>query len=394
MATAAQDIYETSPAQELYETSVEQAVRSRENGLHWLEYNDLACEAFREEWRALARDASEPNPFFEEWFLLPSLGQFDLSDRVQVAALFAEGELRGLLPVGHSHAYYGYLMPHASTWLHANTFCGSPLIAKGFERAFLRELLRSLDDHPNGALFLHLPAIPQGSQVERALEAVLAEKDRPAGVVAREERAMLQSELSSREYYEESLSKKRRKELARLRKRLGEEGELTFERQSGSQALGEWIDEFLSLESAGWKGQAGSAIASSRDTERMFRGALHGAARARKLERLALRIDGKPVAMLINFITPPGAFSFKTAYDERFGRYSPGFLLQQENLELLDRGDIAWCDSCAAEGHPMIERIWRQKRTMLGRNIAIGGGIRRRIFERLLRAETKKDTQA
>ena len=97
--------------------------------------------------------------------------------------------------------------------------------------------------------------------------------------------------------------------------------------------------------------------------------------------------------MLANFITPPGAFSFKTTFDERFARFSPGVLLQRENLDLLARGDIDWCDSCAAADHPMIERIWREKRAMVRVNVAIGGRLRRTLFRQMLRSETARQAR-
>lgn len=33
-----------------------------------------------------------------------------------------------------------------------------------------------------------------------------------------------------------------------------------------------------------------------------------------------------------------------------YARFSPGMLLQLENLALLERGGIDWADSCAMEG--------------------------------------------
>ena len=93
--------------------------------------------------------------------------------------------------------------------------------------------------------------------------------------------------------------------------------------------------------------------------------------------------------MLANFITPPGAYSFKTAFDEDYARFSPGMLLQLENLALLERRDLQWTDSCAVEGHPMIERLWRGHRRMVSRNIAIGGPLRRAAFRLLMAYETR-----
>jgi hypothetical protein len=150
------------------------------------------------------------------------------------------------------------------------------------------------------------------------------------------------------------------------------------------------VDEFLALERRGWKGANGSALDCADETRQLFRGALEGAAKAGKLELLALRLDGRAIAMLVNFITPPGAFSFKTAFDEDYARFSPGVLLQLENLKLLDRGDIAWCDSCAAQDHPMIDSIWSGRRPIGRYSVAIGGRANRAAFAALLAAEKAK----
>jgi hypothetical protein len=120
----------------------------------------------------------------------------------------------------------------------------------------------------------------------------------------------------------------------------------------------------------------------------LFRTALEQAAARGKLERLAIRLDGRPLAMLATFLSPPGAFSFKTAFDESFARFSPGVLLQRDNLELLVRPGIEWVDSCAAQDHPMIDHFWRERRTVARHSIAIGGPARRMLFRAIAARET------
>lgn len=339
-------------------------------------------------WRRLASEACEPNPFHESWYLLPSLENFDHTGSCRLFTTSAGNQLTGLLPVGYSHRYSRYPIPHLANWQHPNMFCSVPLVRKGHEEAFWQGLLDWADANARAALFLHLTDLPADGPLFAALQAVIARQGRPAAVVMDEERAMLQSDLSPEDYFASSMSTKKRKELRRQAKRLGEEGELAFTRQSDASELGQWIDEFLALEKAGWKGEQGSALACDTRTSTLFRNALAGAAEAGKLERLVLRLDGKPIAMLVNFLTVPGAYSFKTAFDEAWSRYSPGVLIQRENLDLLARNDIAWCDSCAAADHPMIERIWREKRRIVRVSIAIGGPVRRMIFRQLARRET------
>ena len=360
--------------------------------LRLLTLAELEEPALLAAWERLASRAAEPNPFFEPWYLLPSLRQW--GEGVRVKAWFHEGRLAGLMPVARAARYYGHPLTHASVWLHANTFCGVPLIAAGNEDAFWRDMLAHFDRRARRALFLHLPMMPADGPANSALERVLAASPRAHFTVAEENRALLTGERSAEAYLEAAMSAKKRKELRRQHNRLAEEGALVIERLEDDTGLAEWTAEFLALEAAGWKGEAGSALASAPDTRSLFEQSLAGAAAAGRLERLALRLDGRAIAMLVNFVTPPGAYSFKTAFDEDYARFSPGMLLQLENLALLARPAIQWTDSCAVEGHPMIERLWRDKRRMISRNIAIGGPLRRGLFRLLMAYETRPRSKA
>jgi len=349
---------------------------------------EAADPTFLAAWEALVDEAAEPNPFLEPWFMRPSLELFG-NAKTELLACYDGDRLIGLIPLARRSLYYGYPLPHYAGWLHDNAFCGGPLVLRGYEHAFWSHLFADLDQAPGMALFLHLPELLAEGPLATALTQVIASSARQAVIVEDGERAMLASDLSPDAYFEASMSAKKRKELRRQHKRLGEVGEITFSRSEDADGAEDWIERFLSLESSGWKGDAGSALASAATTRDFCHAALNGASRAGKLERLTLSLDGQPIAMLANFITPPGAFSFKTAYDERYARFSPGLLLQIENLQLLDREGIEWADSCAEPGHSMIERIWREKRRFVSLNIAIGGPVRRSAFRALMAYETR-----
>lgn len=352
--------------------------------------DELASAAALSRWEALAARAADPNPFFEPWYLLPSLTALDPAGRVDVLVLERGDEWLGLVPLVRSPRYYGRPVPHVAGWLHANAFLGLPLMARGTESTFWQALLATLDRAPGRALFLHLPGLPLESAGVAALKQVARAQGRRHALVHREQRALLHSDLPPEAYLETALSGKKRKELRRQYARLSELDDLAFVRRTDAAGLPEWTEAFLALEQAGWKGQAGSALACAPATTALFRAALSGAAARGKLERLTLTLDGRPIAMLASFIAPPGAFSFKTAFDEAFARFSPGVLLQRENLGLLDRAGVAWCDSCAAADHPMIDHLWRERRAIGRLSIALGGPVRRATFAALLAAETRR----
>jgi CelD/BcsL family acetyltransferase involved in cellulose biosynthesis len=346
------------------------------------------------EWDALASWASEPNPFYEPWYLLPSLQALDPLGTVDCLRFEIDGDLAGLLPVRAESRYYRWPIPQISNWVHPNCFLGAPLVARGLERPFWRALLAWADAAPGMSLFLHLTQMPLTGALHAALNHVLIEQNRPHALVHREDRALLHSRATPEDYFAAALSGKKRKELRRQAARLGELGHLVVERRDDAADVPAWASRFLDLERAGWKGEAGSALACTGETEALFRHALAGAAQRGRLERLSLELDGRPIAMLASFLTPPVAFSYKTAFDERFARFSPGVLLQRENLAMLARQGITATDSCAAADHPMIDHIWRERRPIGRLSIGIGGGARQLLFRQLSRAELARSQGA
>jgi CelD/BcsL family acetyltransferase involved in cellulose biosynthesis len=340
-------------------------------------------------WDALAGEASEPNPFAERWYLAAAIEVLGEAASVEFVTVW-DGGLIAILPLQRQSRYAGLPIEHVQNWLNHNAFLGTPLVRKGAEVAFWRAMLSYLDGESKGALFLHLTDMATEGPVLAALKQVCVSGHRRHALVHYEERALLERGLSPAEYLEATVRGKKRKELRRQHNRLAEEGELAFARSAGSAGLEAWIDEFLALERRGWKGENGSALDCADGTRKLFRDVLHGAANADKLELLDLRLNGQPVAMLVNFLTPPGAFSFKTAFDEDYARFSPGVLLQIENLALLERDGIDWCDSCAAQDHPMIDSLWSGRRSIGRYSVAIGSGAKQAAFAVLLAAEKAK----
>lgn len=347
------------------------------DGLHLASWRTLNLTALEPSWRSLTEHAGTPNAFFEPGFLRPSLELFDPRGDVSLALLVSEGALRALLPVWHSPTYHGRRIANFCTWLHANSFCGVPLIEAGFEQHFWSAFLPQADKALKPGWFVHLPQMPVDSPVTVALQSVCESAGRQMQIVHREARAMLISGPSPDAHLAAAMSQKKRKELRRQRRRLEDEGVVDIRRTRSIDGFDAWISDFLALERRGWKGAHDSALASDRATEALFREALRNAAEAGKLERLSLELDGRPIAMLATLLAHPGSFAFKTAFDEDYARFSPGMLLQVENLALLDDPDLAWCDSCAAADHPMIERIWRDKREMAWITVEAGRGWRR-----------------
>lgn len=348
----------------------------------------LTDPAFDAEWDDLAAGASEPNAFMERWFV--SAGATHLPPRHgRLLAIRAGDQLIGLLPLATEPRYGRLPIVHVENWLHYHCFLGGPLLRRDHEATAWTAILDALDADPQSTGLLHLTGLVEDGPVHRAL---LATANRPCDTVHRIERALLESTLSPTAYYEATVRKKKRKEIKRLQSRLAELGAVTTTRLTDRADLPGWIDTYLALEQSGWKGRAGSALASEPHTSAFFRDALTGAFDAGKLELLRLDLDDKPLAMLVNFLTAPGSFSFKTAFDEEFSRYSPGVLIQLDNLAILDNPAIAWMDSCASADHPMIDSLWGQRRAIVRVTLPLAGWKSRALFRAARAVERAAET--
>lgn len=353
-------------------------------------WTEVDLDELADGWCRLAERASTPNPFFEEWFLRPAFELADPRGVVSLARLEHGTELLGLMPIYRPSAYGGRRIPHLATWLHLNAFLGGPLVAAGYELAFWRQLIEWADANAAGAMFLHCAQVPAETELRVALECTCRLSQRQCRTVRSTKRALLVRGVDRETHLRSAMGSKHRKELRRKRRRFEELGDFAFSRSRDEVDLERWTNEFLALERSGWKGRGGSALASDSRTESFFRRVIASAAARGRLERLAFHLDGDPIAMLCNFRTVPGSFAFKTTYDETYAKLSPGMLLQVENLSLLSDTHIEWSDSCAVEHHPMIDRIWTDRRTIESVSIPIGGRLRRLAGTGLTFIETQR----
>lgn len=349
-------------------------------GVH-VETLDLtdASPALAAQWDALAADAAEADVFAQRWFVQPGLAHL-APPGLRHLLVWRGARLIGMMPVVPATRYGRLPLRHSENWVHYHCFLGTPLLRRGEEVAAWTAILTALDSDRDAGALLHVTGLVEHGPVHRALAEAAAALGRPCDTVHRIERALLATDLDPDAYYAATVRKKKRKELGRLRSRLLEQGMVVTRRLAADEPVEPWIDTFLALERAGWKGDAGSALACTPQTAAFFREVIAGAHRAGQLDMIRIDLDGAAIAMLVNLIAAPGVFSFKTAFDESLSRFSPGVLVQLDNLGLLARGDIGWMDSCAVENHPMINSLWGERRGIVRVSVPLAGRWRRAQF--------------
>jgi CelD/BcsL family acetyltransferase involved in cellulose biosynthesis len=134
------------------------------------------------------------------------------------------------------------------------------------------------------------------------------------------------------ESFEAGLSKRFRGKLSRTRRRLEEQGPLEISVSDGREGVDALLSEAFAIERAGWKGQAGTAIASQPETERFYREIARWAADRRWLRLTFMRLNGRCVAFDYAIVQNGSLFGLKGGFDPAYRTYGPGMLMVRETI--------------------------------------------------------------
>lgn len=331
------------------------------------DWRDLASHV--QDWDTLLDSALEPNVFFSSSAVLsamrhlplPGKPRFLLVQSTERGRPKAPPTLCGFFPFFLHQTFRGLPVRNLRLLKHDYCFLQAPLLRADSARPVLDAVFDWIGQ--SGVSLVELGCQPSDGLYAELLATVFHERGGDAMSLDSHARAMIQCGSDARQYLRESISGGKIKELRRVERRLAEQGELRYECVGSSNDWQTSMDEFLALEAAGWKGREKTSL-NSREHDRLFFSDLVAEfARRGRLRLSALRLNGRAIAMKCNLLSPPGSFAFKIAYDEAFQRFSPGQLLEVDNIRRLHaEADVHWMDSCADPGHPMIEHLWKERR--------------------------------
>jgi len=315
------------------------------------------------QWRELAARVLEPNVFYEPPFVsaaAPAFGK-DVGAHL-VWSRAGPPRLLGFFPARVERRRYGILLPVLVGWTHPYAPLGSPLVDREAADAVLQAWLDHLAEEPQFPKLVLLPYLPAEGELSAAFDGALARRGGKSALFGRHARALLAPGEARDTYLVRALDGKKRKELRRQRKRMHELGTVTSVTASTAAALGPALDDFLALEASGWKGRARTAANCDDRIASFMQEALTALAREGKAQVMQLRRDAEPIAALIILRSGDTAWCWKIAYDEAYGRFSPGVQLVLDATDMLLRDHaIARADSCATPDHPMIDHVWRER---------------------------------
>lgn len=311
----------------------------------------------------------EPNVFFNPRFLAPAMPR--LEDREVRLAVIRDGDeyrnrLRLLVPFSVERPAVPLGVPVMRTWSSPFGPLGTPLVDRDDPVGVVEDFFSMLSrPHLKLPRVFVLPDVRLDGPVASVLATVAETRGLTMITTGKSERPMLESELDGEDYLKASLRSHHHREFRRLKRRLADLGQLEHVVARGPDEIRHAIENFLTLEAAGWKGRERTAMAIDRYRAAFAREAVHRLAEHDMCRIHSLTLDGRTIACLIVFVEAGVAYTWKTAYDETLSAYSPGTLLMIEvTHQHLEDPNIEATDSCAVPDHPVMSRLWTERKPL------------------------------
>ena len=332
-------------------------------------YPSQAGYDLQDELDFLSNRAMEPNVFFTSRFLAPAMPR--LEDReIRLAIIRDESEahsrLRLLMPFSVERPGFAIGAPIIRAWSNHFGPLGTPLVdAEGAGEImdhFLEALGREEMRLPS---VLVLPDVRLNGPFAQMARAIAMSRNLPVDITGEQARPMLESLLDGEAYLKNSIKSSHMREMRRQWGHLEKLGRVSYEVARQPQDIRLRMEEFLLLEASGWKGKKRTAMLSDRLRAAFAREAVNNLAEIDAARIHTIDLDGKAIASLIVLLMNGDAYTWKTAFNEEYSRYSPGKILTAQITDWhLDDANIVRTDSCAVPDHPVMSRLWQEREAM------------------------------
>lgn len=306
-------------------------------------------------WAKLAAQAIEPNVYYSPDYASALLTTVSAQDGVELLTVWRDGMLIGLLPIQRMKKPFGGWLASGRSWKTPYSLNGTPLIHRDHSDTAIAALVDGLAQLAGGIwVFNEL-------DIDGPVFAALKTRFKATGVswltVRNFERASFRHGMSIETLLDSHLSAKRRKDLRRNLKRLEKLGRVSHESHADGSGLGVALDAFLELETSGWKGARGTALACRAETLEFAKRAFTGGTTSQTRIDLLL-LDERPIAASVIVLSGGTGYALKSAYDERYRKCSAGLLLELEVVRSFLEGHWAERLDAATDGEHVIDFLW------------------------------------
>jgi CelD/BcsL family acetyltransferase involved in cellulose biosynthesis len=315
-------------------------------------------------WDALSARAGDAHPYYSRHVMqaheVAGLARPDLS----ILVVRGPDRLEAVLPFRRSYDICGLGRPVALPFVSPFITATAPLVAAGPERpAILDALVAGLREASGGRPWrwpLFSPEAPLGRALRDAMEAAGWDQ----GEVARFARPVLDRRPDHAAFLDGHPHRSRLKDLRRRQRRLAEGGTVAYAVATDGPCLAEAVEAFLALEKAGWKGEAGSAMACGASHAAFARAVFAEGQGPVRVRADTLSLDGRALAISLALVAGGTAYLLKTTYDEGARALAPGLVLEAEIVRALHDEAFAERLDSATFGDSALESLYRERETV------------------------------
>lgn len=309
-------------------------------------------------WADLCNRTADDNAYYAPLYATALLNTIN-NEKVTFVLAWENNDLIGLLPVTRRRFAFPFPGSGGSAWRTKYTFGCMPLLDRERADTATALLLDGMASLGRGEWVL--PTVNTQGAASTAMIRSLACRGAPWLFANAFQRASLEPSCSYDEYAARHLAPKRRKGIERNRRRLQELGKLEFQSHTHGQGLERGVASFLEVEAAGWKGRAGTALASDSAGVAFARAAFTGEAGRPTCRVDLLLLEGRAIAVGLTIFAGRTGFTVKCCYDEEFRSFSPGLILELEVIRsfLTEK----WADrlDAATAGSHVIDGLWSDR---------------------------------
>ena len=299
-------------------------------------FRGARLEVLSKQWRAIALEDRYAQPFYQPEWVRAYAHAFLDQDEIPAITTSCGDSLLGILPLSHRKTFFGKIPAHSLVGVSGMHSCRFDLIhAPNQRETVARETWRVLRDHLKWTT-VEMLDVPRDGAFHRVLE--LARQDGfLIGHWSTRKMPILEIPPLPASPFSNCppTHKVSRTRLEKKLRKLKEQGTVSLGRIA--QAGRTEVEQFIRLESAGWKGREGSAIYNSPRTLDFYNATTQAASLRKYLRLYSLELNGEPIAMYLGFLMNNTVFMPKIAYDERYSVYSPGQILTKLVIEDLAR---------------------------------------------------------
>lgn len=245
-------------------------------------------------------------------------------------------------------------------------FLSSPVIDPAFVDAVIPAFFAAIEQNSSLPNVLSMKSLDAECPSYPAIVKLLAARGNAPLLLSEQARPFVTREFGVKR------SGSTRKKLRQDWNRLAGLGAAEVVNDRSPEGTRQAFEIFLALEKASWKGAQGTALLSDPADAAFVRKLLQHLAEGRSASVALLRVNGCAVAAQVLMYCGETAYTWKTAFDANYAKYSPGTLLIDRVTEELFAGsEISAINSCAAETSFMAQ-LWTGRRRMVDLLVDIG----------------------